>query len=79
MEELVGAARPNPPSRRKGGARPRLKPLSQQVVVVRCRPRPRAAHRWIAATAIRLGVPLGSHDGLFNGAPVLRVITADNR
>lgn len=33
--------------------------------------------RWIAATAIRLGVPLASHDRLFNGAPGLRLITAD--
>ena len=33
--------------------------------------------RWIAATAIRLGVPLASHDRLFNGAPDLRLITAD--
>jgi predicted nucleic acid-binding protein len=33
--------------------------------------------RWIAATAIRLDVPLVSHDQLFNGAPGLRLITAD--
>ena len=33
--------------------------------------------RWIAATAIRLRVPLASHDQLFNGAPRLRLITAD--
>jgi len=33
--------------------------------------------RWIAATAIRLGVPLASHDQLFNGAPGLRLITAE--
>ena len=32
--------------------------------------------RWIAATAIRLGVPLASHDRLFNAAPGLRIITA---
>ena len=32
-------------------------------------------YRWIAATAIRLGVPLASHDRLFNGAPGLQVIT----
>lgn len=35
--------------------------------------------RWIAATAIRLGVPLASHDGLFNGAPGLRLISANSR
>lgn len=35
--------------------------------------------RWIAATAIRLGVPLASHDRLFNGAPGLRLITANTR
>ncbi|EUA41507.1 hypothetical protein I553_3398 [Mycobacterium xenopi 4042] len=27
--------------------------------------------RWIAAAAIRLGIPLVSHNGLFDGAPVL--------
>jgi hypothetical protein len=32
--------------------------------------------RWIAATAIRLGVPLASHDRLFNAAPGLQIITA---
>jgi len=32
--------------------------------------------RWIAATTIRLGVPLASHDRLVNGAPGLQVITA---
>lgn len=32
--------------------------------------------RWIAATAIRLGVPLVSHDGLFKGAPGLELISA---
>jgi len=31
--------------------------------------------RWIAAAAIRLGVPLVSHDGLFKGAPGLELIT----
>src|SRR5918995_1614992 len=35
--------------------------------------------RWIAATAIRIGVPLASHDRLFNGAPGLRLITANSR
>ena len=29
------------------------------------------ADRWIAATAIRLGVPLVSHDAVFKGAPGL--------
>ena len=32
--------------------------------------------RWIAATAIRVAVPLVSHDGLFKGAPGLGLITA---
>jgi tRNA(fMet)-specific endonuclease VapC len=32
--------------------------------------------RWIAAGAMRLGVPLVSHDGLFEGAPGLELITA---
>jgi len=32
--------------------------------------------RWIAAAAIRLGVPLVSHDGLFVDAPGLELITA---
>lgn len=31
--------------------------------------------RWIAAAAIRLGVPLVSHDGLFVGAPGLELLT----
>jgi predicted nucleic acid-binding protein len=32
--------------------------------------------RWIAAAAIRLDVPLASHDGIFDGAPGLELITA---
>jgi len=32
--------------------------------------------RWIAATAVRLGVPLVSHDGVFAGAPGLQLVTA---
>jgi hypothetical protein len=32
--------------------------------------------RWIASAAIRLGLPLVSHDGVFKGAPGLQVITA---
>jgi len=32
--------------------------------------------RWIAATAIRLGLPLVSHDGGFAGAPGLQLITS---
>ena len=32
--------------------------------------------RWIAAAAMRLSVPLVSHDWLFEGAPGLEVITA---
>jgi predicted nucleic acid-binding protein len=32
--------------------------------------------RWIAAAAMRIDVPLVSHDGLFDGAPGLELITA---
>ncbi|MFY2858707.1 PIN domain-containing protein [Mycobacterium sp. THU-M104] len=32
--------------------------------------------RWIAAAAMRLGVPLVSHDGIFDGAPGLEFVTA---
>jgi tRNA(fMet)-specific endonuclease VapC len=32
--------------------------------------------RWIAAAAIRLGLPLVSHDGVFDRAPGLELITA---
>ncbi|HUR17901.1 MAG TPA: hypothetical protein VMZ51_03060 [Acidimicrobiales bacterium] len=32
--------------------------------------------RWVAAAAIRLGVPLVSHDGVFEGAPRLELLTA---
>jgi predicted nucleic acid-binding protein len=32
--------------------------------------------RWIAAAGMRLGVPLVSHDGVFDGAPGLELITA---
>jgi predicted nucleic acid-binding protein len=32
--------------------------------------------RWIASAAIRLGLPLVSHDALFKGAPGLQLITA---
>src|ERR1700722_9468446 len=31
--------------------------------------------RWIAATAIRLRIPLVSHDGVFGGAPGLELLT----
>lgn len=31
------------------------------------------ADRWIAATAIRLGVPLVSNDGIFRGTPGLKL------
>ena len=34
------------------------------------------ADRWIAATALRLGVPLVSNDGIFRGVPSLVVETA---
>ena len=34
------------------------------------------ADRWIAATALHLGVPLVSHDGLFRGVPGLAFETA---
>lgn len=33
------------------------------------------ADRWIAATALRLGVPLVSSDGIFAGVPGLRLET----
>jgi predicted nucleic acid-binding protein len=33
------------------------------------------ADRWIAATAIRLGIPLVSNDGIFRGAPGLELET----
>jgi tRNA(fMet)-specific endonuclease VapC len=33
------------------------------------------ADRWIAATAIRLGIPLVSNDGIFQGAPGLQLET----
>jgi predicted nucleic acid-binding protein len=32
------------------------------------------ADRWIAATAIRFGLPLVSHDGIFQGVPGLTLI-----
>jgi hypothetical protein len=32
--------------------------------------------RWIAATAIRLRVPLVSHDGVFKDVPLLQLTTA---
>lgn len=34
--------------------------------------------RWIAATAIRLHLPLASHDQVFAGTPGLQLITAGN-
>ena len=36
------------------------------------------ADRWIAATAIRLGVPLVSNDGIFNNVPGLLLESATN-
>lgn len=36
------------------------------------------ADRWIAATAIRLGIPLVSNDGVFDNTPGLDVDTARN-
>jgi predicted nucleic acid-binding protein len=33
------------------------------------------ADRWIAATAIRLGIPLVSNDGIFRGAPGVELET----
>jgi tRNA(fMet)-specific endonuclease VapC len=33
------------------------------------------ADRWIAATAIRLGIPLVSNDGIFHDAPGLELET----
>lgn len=35
--------------------------------------------RWIAATAIRLGIPLVSHDGVFAGAPGLDLLSLQGR
>lgn len=32
--------------------------------------------RWIAATAIRLGLPLVSDDRIFHGAPCVQLVTA---
>ena len=32
--------------------------------------------RWIAATAIRLGLPLVSHDAVFDATPGLRLLTS---
>ncbi|HTV10971.1 MAG TPA: hypothetical protein VME20_03845 [Acidimicrobiales bacterium] len=32
--------------------------------------------RWVASAAIRLGLPLVSHDGVFKGAPGPQLITA---
>lgn len=37
--------------------------------------RAHGADRWIAATAIRLGVPLVTHDGIFRDAPGVDVVT----
>jgi predicted nucleic acid-binding protein len=34
------------------------------------------ADRWIAATAVRLGIPLVSNDGIFRGVPGLQLETA---
>lgn len=34
------------------------------------------ADRWIAATALRLGIPLVSNDRIFQGAPGLRLESA---
>lgn len=38
--------------------------------------KPHDGDRWIAAAAMRIGVPLASHDGLFDRAPGLVLITA---
>lgn len=37
------------------------------------------ADRWIAATALRLGLPLVSNDGIFVDAPGLELVTASPR
>jgi predicted nucleic acid-binding protein len=37
--------------------------------------KPHTADRWIAATAIRLGIPLVSNDGIFRDAPGLELET----
>jgi tRNA(fMet)-specific endonuclease VapC len=36
------------------------------------------ADRWVAATALRLGIPLVSHDGIFKDVPGLLFETAPN-
>jgi predicted nucleic acid-binding protein len=38
--------------------------------------KPHDGDRWIAAAAMRIGVPLASHHGLFDRAPGLVLITA---
>jgi predicted nucleic acid-binding protein len=35
--------------------------------------------RWIAASVIRLGIPLVSHDGIFENVPGLDLLTARRR
>jgi len=37
------------------------------------------ADRWVAATALRLGIPLVSNDGIFNNVPGLALETLPNR
>ena len=37
------------------------------------------ADRWVAATALRLGIPLVSNDGIFNSVPGLALETSPNR
>ena len=37
------------------------------------------ADRWVAATALRLGIPLVSNDGIFNNVPGLTLETLPNR
>jgi len=37
------------------------------------------ADRWVAATALRLGIPLVSNDGIFKNVPGLALETLPNR
>lgn len=41
--------------------------------------KPHDGDRWIAATAIRLGAPLVSHDRVFVGAPGLELLSIMQR
>jgi predicted nucleic acid-binding protein len=55
--------------------------IDTSVYSARLDPRGRLGHkdheadRWVAATAIRLGVPLVAHDAIFSGTKDLRLIS----